>query len=300
MAVTNLFNTGRASVAEGISAVTNIGADLVGAIDPKLGRLLRSGLQPGGLPRQRQQIYNAETQVTFSINNFADSQDKDLFQLTDRRVRISLGPRAEILYQASDPGSVLSPLKATNGIIFPYTPKIDTVFQTQYQDLDIVHTNYSYYAYQKSAVSSITINADFTAQTPTEARYVMAVIHFFRSASKMFMGADTALAGNPPPILFLNGYGDYYFPNVSCLLTQFGHSMPDDVDYISAPSSDSSATDLGDSFNTFSSSGSIFSTRVPTISSVQLVLQPVYSRKKVGEFSLEKFARGEYLKEGYI
>jgi hypothetical protein len=115
-------------------------------------------------------------------------------------------------------------LIATNGVIFPYTPKIDVVYQTSYSDQDIVHTNYSYYAYNKSSVSNITINAEFTAQTPEEAKYVLAVIHFFRAASKMFSGKDSRLAGNPPPMLFLNGYGDHYFPNVPCVLTQFSHS----------------------------------------------------------------------------
>ena len=295
MAVTNLFNTGRATVAEGISSVTNISADIIGVIDPKLSRLLRSGLQPGGLPRNRKQIYNAETQVTFSINSFTDSKDQNFIQQTERRVRLSLGARAGILYQSNNPGDILSPLISTNGVIFPYTPKIDTVFQSQYQEMELTHTNYSFHAYQRSSISSITINADFTAQTPEEARYVMAVIHFFRSVTKMFMGPDSNLAGNPPPMLFLNGYGEHYFPNVPCVVTQFSHSLPDDVDYISAPIS----KDVGNS-ETFARGGSVFATRIPTVSSLQIVLQPVYSRKKVGEFSLEKFARGEYLNEGYI
>lgn len=295
MAVTNLFNLGSGALSQGISTITETYADLVGVLDPKTGRLIRAGLQPGGLPRNRAQIQRAQTQVVFSSNE----------SYVERRVKISVGTNSQILYRNSDPGAVLLPLKKTDGVIFPYTPKISTVFQSQYQDMDITHTNYNYQAYQRSTVSSITIDATFTAQTPWEAQYVMAVIHFFRSAGKMFMGPNSSLAGNPPPILFLNGYGDYYFPNVPCVLTQFSHSLPDDVDYISAPSvpeeqyNDRTVTDVGAS-KVISTGGTLMATRVPTMSSIQVVLQPVYSRKKVGEFSLEEFARGKYLNKGYI
>lgn len=297
MAVTNLFNSGSGILSEGISTITDTYADLVGILDPKTGRLIKAGLQPGGLPRNRRQIARAETQVVFSSNE----------SYVERRVKISVGSNSGILYRNSDPGPILLPLQKTDGVIFPYTPKIATVFQSQYQDMDITHTNYSYQAYQRSTISSITIDAVFTAQTPWEAQYVMAVIHFFRAAGKMFMGPDAALAGNPPPLLFLNGYGTNYFPNVPCVLTQFSHSLPDDVDYISAPDVPASkyeeanriVADPGAS-KSITTGGTLMATRVPTMSSIQVVLQPVYSREKVGKFSLEDFARGKYLNQGYI
>lgn len=297
MAVTNLFNTGSGILSEGLSTITDTYADLVSVLDPKTGRLIRAGLRPGGLPRNRRQIPRAETQVVFSSNETH----------VERRVKISVGPNSGIFYRSPDPGPILLPLQRTDGVIFPYTPKIATVFQSQYQDMDITHTNYSYQAYQRSTISSITIDAVFTAQTPWEAQYVMAVIHFFRSAGKMFMGPDAALAGNPPPLLFLNGYGTNYFPNVPCVLTQFSHSLPDDVDYISAPDVPASkyeeanriVADPGAS-KSITTGGTLMATRVPTMSSIQVVLQPVYSREKVGKFSLEDFAQGKYLNQGYI
>jgi hypothetical protein len=50
------------------------------------------------------------------------------------------------------------------------------------------------------------IDGYFTANDPDEATYVFAVLHFLRSAYKMFFGNDR-LAGTPPPVLRLSGHG---------------------------------------------------------------------------------------------
>lgn len=300
MSVLNFFNKASAGIGSVITSGAEKLASGVGVLDPKMGRLLASGLGVGGKkPGPGGASPKIDTKVTFS------GQKQE-----DWRVRVSVGDNSNVLYKDPTPGNLLYPLIATNGVIFPYTPKIDIVYQTNYTDQDIVHTNYSYYAYNKSSVSSITINAEFTAQTPEEAKYVLAVIHFFRSAGKMFSGTDQRLAGNPPPMLFLNGYGDHYFPNVPCVLTQFSHSMPDDVDYITAPTvnlkdwRDAQSQEAGLGAKPNSMGAATFRTKIPVISTMTIMLQPVYSRKKVSEFSLETFARGGYLeggkKRGYI
>jgi len=57
-------------------------------------------------------------------------------------------------------------------------------------------------------------------------------LYFFRAATKMFYGNSGTYQGAPPPIVYLDGYGAHYLPHVPCLLTQFSHTMPNDVDYI--------------------------------------------------------------------
>ena len=110
----------------------------------------------------------------------------------------------------------------------------------------------------------------------------MAVIHFFRAASKMFFGSsDSGNAGSPPPILFLNGFGQSYFPNVPVILTSFSHTMPEDVDYI-----------------TYTNTSGYSSARIPTMSTISLVLVPQYSRSESATFNLDKFASGELLSQG--
>lgn len=299
MPVLNFFNKSPGGLGSSLTSAAEKLTSGLSTLDPKMGRLLASGLGLGGKAGGANGASpKIDTKVTFS------GQKQE-----DWRVRVSVGENSNVLYKDPSPGPLLTPLIDTNGVIFPYTPKIDVVYQTNYADQDITHTNYSFYAYNKSMIGNITINADFTAQTPQEAQYVMAVVHFFRSAGKMFM-SDDRLSGNPPPMLFLNGYGDHYFPNVPCVLTQFSHSMPDDVDYISAPTVDSKkwaeaeAQDVGQGAKPNSMGAATFRTKIPVMSTMTIMLQPVYSRTKVSEFSLEKFARGAYLsdgkKKGYI
>ena len=152
----------------------------------------------------------------------------------DWRLRIGLAPSADYLYKANPPG-ILYPLRETQGVVFPYTPQISTSYRANYDAYELVHTNYKGYFYKNSTVEEIQISGIFTANSASEADYVLAVIHFFRSASKMFYGQDTEpTAGTPPPVLFMDGLGVYQFNEHPCLLSSFTYSLPSDVDYIRA------------------------------------------------------------------
>ena len=101
----------------------------------------------------------------------------------------------------------------------------------------------------------------------------------------MFFGAGNG-AGNPPPIVYLNGYGQYYLPNVPCVVTNFSHTMPDAVDYMDIP-------EPGLNYNPYVTNPVLNSTRLPTTSTISLTLQPVYSRLAQSQgFNLNDFARG--------
>ena len=114
----------------------------------------------------------------------------------------------------------------------------------------------------------------------------MAVIYFLRSATKMFFGKDT-LAGNPPPIVYLDGYGDFYFPHVSCVITSFQHTMPADVDYLEVPYTDRNTAGYGIEYQT---------ARLPTNSQCVITLQPVYSRNNIhNNMNLTDFSQGRLL-----
>ena len=251
----------------------------------------------------------------------------------DWRVRLSLGKNAGYLYNDPDPG-ILQPLKATNGIIFPYTPKIDISYKTNYQPYDVTHSNFRGYYYQNSQVGDIQISAKFTAQNTAEANYLLAVIHFFRSAGKMFYGQD-AQRGTPPPLLFLTGLGQFQFNNHPCLLTNFTYGLPEDVDYIRAHITNQMLTNLternnrkdyGYSVNASASQrladarlakGALASmpfgspptvpyaalanpTYVPTKIDLSITLHPVNTREQVSkQFSLKQYANGNQLRGGF-
>jgi hypothetical protein len=225
---------------------------------------------------------------------------------TDWRVRVSLAPNSKYFYNdlnnallrplreesgggsSSSIGSAIGQLAGLNqsrvGVVFPYTPTITVQHTANYSAQKLTHSNYAQYFYDNSEVGAITLTTDFTVQNVTEGQYLLAVIYFFRSCTKMFFGGGPN-SGNPPPIVYLNGYGQYYLPNVPCVVTSFSHTMPADVDYMDIPEPGvRNFRGLHPRLN---------STRLPTSSQITLSLQPVYSRYAQSQgFSLEDFARG--------
>ena len=248
--------------------------------DPKEARLAGAELASGGSQRFDGRLISGGDEggvVTFGNGNGgADVPDANSGNNGDWRVRISVSPNANILYRAG--GDIMYPLLNTDGVIFPYAPTLQIQQSAKYNSTDLTHSNYTNYFYQSSEVQAINIGGEFSAQTPVDANYVLATLHFFRSATKMFFGNSGEFQGSPPPIVYLDGYGKHYLPHVPCLITNFSHSMPPAVDYISA------------------SNGQ----RIPTLSSINVSLQPVYSRKRQLEFSFEQFAAGQQLDKGFI
>ena len=266
-------------------------------------------------------IQNAQNQQTIA------DQRKQINN-GDWRVRLRLAPQAKYLYNAPNPG-ILKPLQVTDGIIFPYTPAISTSYRAQYTPYDLTHSNYRGYWYQNSYVNEIQLTATFTAQDTNDANYLLAVIHFLRSATKMFYGQD-AERGTPPPLVYLSGFGDYQFREHACAISNFNYVLPADVDYIRAGSPNNAGLNFNNIrdrqsvatnsiFNSinrlaaaFLTKGAITSTAapptlglnrptyVPTKMEIQLTLLPVQSRQQVSkQFSLKEFANGNLLKGGF-
>ena len=252
---------------------------------------------------------------------------------TDWRLKISLAKGAGYLYNDPTPG-ILQPLKVTNGVIFPYTPKIDMAYKASYSAYDLTHSNYKGYFYQNSSISDISITGHFTAQNTAQANYLLAVIHFFRSATKMFYGQD-AQRGSPPPLVFMSGLGQYQFNNHPCVITEFAYNLPEDVDYIRASVINNvglNASTISNVLNSgvaggqitgyarlaaaFTTPGALPSvpfgspntpnnasgapTYVPTKMDITIKLLPVQSRQQVSkQFSLKGFANGNLLRGGF-
>lgn len=252
-------------------------------------RLSQAKLDPGG--GQQQVSAQPDSPVEPSVG--FTSPDKDW------RVRVSVHPASSVLYR--DPkASLLSPLWGTDGVIFPYVPTLGVSHAAKYNTTQLTHSNYTNYFYESSEVQAISINGEFSAQTEAEASYVLAVIYFFRAATKMFYGNSGKYQGSPPPILYLDGFGAHYLPHVPCLLTQFNHTMPNTVDYIELNIPGGSGAPLTPGTpNLGNQMGSSF-VRIPTLSSISISLQPIYSRARQKEFNFDAFARGEQLNKGFL
>ena len=274
------------------------------------------------------------TASKLNTNSQATQQDAaNAAQQGDWRVRLSLAPGADYLYKVTKgQAGILNPLQDTDGVIFPYTPSISVNYSASYDSIDLTHSNYKFHSYKSSSVDNITIGCDFTAQDTFEANYMLAVIHFFRSVTKMFYGQD-AQRGSPPPLVFLSGLGDYQFNNHPCVVSQFNYNLPADVNYIRAQnvlnngtnqlSTRMRQTTLGNPISNaiqrltslgqgilpgavsapFAPQGSLPAgnpTYVPTKMDISLSLLPVQSRSQVSQqFSLAGFANGNQLKGGF-
>jgi len=281
-----------------------------------------------------------------SIRNQAQAQATykarygDIQRTPDWRVRLSLAPGAQYLY--NDPSvELLKPLSSksgTNGVIFPYTPTISTTYSANYEQYDLTHSNYRGIFYKSSRVGDISVRGTFTAQDTQEANYMLAVIHFFRSVTKMFYGQD-AQRGAPPPICYLNGFGQYQFSNHPVVVSSFNYTLPNDVDYIRTTSPNNFGLNLLDRYNqtpapSTAGSGPLAglnrltnallpkaaeniqrgpanavpgmvnnqtpASYVPTKMEIDITLIPVQSRSQISQqFSLQGFANGDLLKGGF-
>jgi hypothetical protein len=197
---------------------------------------------------------------------------------TDQRVKLDLGAGNRTFFK----NDILAPLLGTQGVVFPYTPQLVVTHSANYIATPITHANFQQYTYSNSDIAAIQIAGDFSVQNSTEGQYLLAVIHFFRTVTKMYFGNDiSAPGGTPPPILFLSAYGTHLFDRVPVVVTSFISTFPSDVDYVFVK-------------------GVKGQSRVPTLMNMSVTVQPVFNRRQSKSFSLDRFARGELLSQGYI
>jgi len=195
----------------------------------------------------------------------------------DWRAKLTLGSGARGLL-ASGPMGLL---KGVGGIIFPYTPAIFIQHTASYGGGGLTHTNYDHPAFDQHNVGEIQCTGTFTANSTKEADYMRASMHFLRTVSKMYFGQDSSpVAGTPPPVLRLNAYGEYVMKNVPVVLVAFTMEFQSTVDYI--PTSDGKSM-------------------MPANAIITTTLKPAYSRASTSrDFGLNRFAKGDLMKKGFI
>ena len=181
--------------------------------------------------------------------------------------------------------SLFQQLKDTGGVVFPYLPSITVSTKAEYSTVPITHANYAQHSYKNSVVDDITISGEFSCETNEEGAYWIAATTFFKTATKMFFGQG-ALAGNPPVICTLSGYGNRIFENVPVIIKSFSVDFKDDINYIRCDPFDNGRY-----------------TWVPTLSTITVVVAPVYTRQNLRQFNIQDYARGQMASKsggGYI
>ena len=306
-----------------VSGVNKLASALSTGYNSNPGGVL-SAIRSANLPEAGEAIGDA----IIAVASFGGDVDPK-----DWRVRLSLAN-----WTSFKGSPVLKPLKDAGGLIFPYTPTISMSSAATYNKIDTTHTNYNFHAFKNTEPGAIIISAPMNVEDATQGLYWIAAVHYLRSLTKMFAGTDPK-AGNPPPIVFLNGYGNYVFKNVPVVVTGFSTSLDASCDYIGVNVVGSMAGEIegiaesvgglagvlgavipgasditGAVSNIAGAFGSIAGiagslgltgttsgevSHVPTKSSFTINLQPVYSRESAKNFSLDRFVGGGYLNKSF-
>lgn len=192
---------------------------------------------------------------------------------------------------------ILRLLRATGGIIWPYTPVINYNPSSEYAKYDPVHTNTDYMVFSRNPAQQIQVSGNFTSQNAQQAAYGLACLHFLKTFSKMRFG-DSEDVGSPPPMLIFDAYGYYMFNKVPVILTNFSMTYDQNVDYVPIDT-----REFSDQENILSTVNTVIGKHTSDVCwmptnyqlSVSLNVQilPETWRK---EFSLDKFRKGELLR----
>lgn len=201
----------------------------------------------------------------------------------DNRVRLrAFRSQEDQVYGADAPYNILSILRATDGLLFPYTPTISVTQAVDYKNVDLVHTNGDILAYNRTPSVTLSVSGDFTVQSQREGVYALAVLQFLRVVSKMYFGEiDKASkkAGLPPPVLIFTGYGSYIFNNLPVVLKSHSYTFDKSMNMVNVQT-----------FN-----GGVVN--IPAMFSISMELQvqqtPQAMRKT---FSLDTFRTGELMR----
>jgi hypothetical protein len=265
-------------------SISNITADIAGSINKITGGGLASGLldaatKISSVAGQINNLLSLKRAGNLPSNGELFASRGAVVQMTpvpanDWRVRVSCN------WDLFKSPLFNDTIKPTEGVVWPYLPNITLSSKANYTQIDPIHNVYPFNAYKNSQIDDITISGDFTCETETDAYYWIGATTFFRTVTKMFYGSSE-FQGNPPPVCQLTGYGSSVFNTVPVVVKSFSVDFKDDVNYIKC------------------SIGQVKSpTWVPIISTVSVVLTPIYNRSRLRQFSLQDFAAGKTV--GYL
>ena len=165
------------------------------------------------------------------------------------------------------------------GIVFPYNPTLNLQASVAYGQYDLTHTNYQPHFYSATQNQQITLGWQMTASTLPEADYMLGFMWFLRTITKMHFGRGDPHAGTPPPVLEFSCYGDYQFNKVPVIIRSFSYDQSGQEDYVDTS----------------------YGSQVPTFLTGFTDIITQYTPGKVlNEFTLQGFASGSLIKQGYI
>lgn len=183
---------------------------------------------------------------------------------------------------------LLGVLRQNRGVVFPYTPTIQTQHSANYGTHDITHSVYQPQYYTSTNNPQFSIFAPFSAQSEDEAQYMAASLHFFKSACKSDfgetnrnIGGGLGTAGTPPPVLLFSSYGSANYKNVPVVVKSISYTFPEDVDYI-----------------TFKYTSDTITMPTQMVMNIELGVQITPTRTR--GFNIQRYRHGKQLGKGFV
>jgi hypothetical protein len=235
------------------------------------------GQRDPGVPAGAQRAVSGAPSIIFTDIK-GNKGNKDL------RVKIRVPPK----YLSG----LASPLINFQGILFPYTPIISYEVKADYASTTPMHSNFAQYFYKNSSVSPITIQGKFSVENSRDAEIYIATMHLLRTLTRMRYGGATsgdADSGAPPPVCRLDGHGEMMLINTPVVIASYRVDFQDSIDYFTYKGKTGTGNqDYGP-------------TSVPTVSTISVICNPVYSRNEMQKFSVTGYLNNSsFRKQGYI
>ncbi len=169
--------------------------------------------------------------TTFGGFGLSDTKATQAPQQNAQDRMVSLRPKPAAANRVYGNG-LLNPLKASGGLIWPYTPSITYQHPITYEPISVTHANQDFHIYSRTPAVNLQVSGEFSVQNQQEGAYALAAIHFLRTLAKMNFGETDPQAGTPPPVLLFNAYGPFVFKDVPVIVKDFSTEFPQDVDYV--------------------------------------------------------------------
>jgi hypothetical protein len=148
------------------------------------------GVDDGNTPEggiTDQQLFDNEAATSAQAAKDRAQQQQTIAQQSaqqttkDWRVKLTLAKNADYLYNSNNPG-ILKPLAnkgGTGGVVFPYTPAINTNYRADYSAYNLTHSNYKRVFLQQQLCGCHQSNSNIHSTGHTRSRILVGCDPFF-------------------------------------------------------------------------------------------------------------------------
>jgi len=127
---------------------------------------------------------------------------------------------------------IMQPLFLLGGLLFPYQPSITFDHRANYDSLELTHSIQTFFFYKNAPSLEFAITGTFTAQTTSEAAYMLGVMHFCKTIVKMNFGVNSSQPGLPPPLFLLSGFGPLILNLIPVVIKGASYAYTPDIETV--------------------------------------------------------------------